>query len=276
MGTLSRTWEIMRASWAVLKRDPELLVFPVLSFIAFLLVMGSFLLPLLGEGGLQSLGWIGESGPLAYVLGFLFYVATAFVVIFFNSALIGCALARMTGKDPTVGFGLRVAWRRLPQIFLWTLATGTVGLLLRIVEERVGFAGRLVVAVLGMAWSVTSFFVIPALVHKGSGPVEAYTESATMLKQTWGEQITGAVSFSLLFGLLGLPPVALIVGVALTGSGPAIGVAFASSLVYLILLVLVQSTLQSIFQAALYVYAQAGSAPAGFDEHALEKSFRLR
>lgn len=276
MGTLSRTWEIMRASWAVLKKDPEMLVFPILSSIASLLVMGSFLLPLLGEEGLQSLGRIGENGPLAYVWGVLFYAATAFVVIFFNSALIGCALARMMGKDPTVGFGLRVAWRRLPQILLWTLATSTVGFLLRIIEERVGFAGRLVVAVLGMAWSVTSFLVIPVLVHKGSGPVEAYTESATMLKQTWGEQITGAVSFSLLFAVLGLPPVALIVGVALTGSGLAIGVAVVISLVYLGLLGLVQSTLQSIYQAALYAYAQSGSAPAGFGEYALEESFRLK
>lgn len=51
--------------------------------------------------------------------------------------------------------------------------------------ERVGVTGRLVVALLGMAWSVTSFLVVPVLVHKGSGPVEAYTESATMLKQAW-------------------------------------------------------------------------------------------
>lgn len=276
MGTLSRTWRIMRASWEVLKADTELLVFPLLSSMASLLVMGSFMLPVLNEEGLQFFTQIGKNDPLAYVWVFLFYVATSFVVIFFNSAIIGCALARMMGKDPTVRFGLRVAWRRLSQILLWTLATSTVGFLLRIVEERIGFAGRLVVAVLGMAWSVTSFLVIPVLVHKGSGPVEAYTESATMLKHTWGEQITGTVSFSLLFAVLGVPPVALVVGVALTGSGLAIGAALAISLVYLVLLALVQSTLQSIYQAALYCYAQAGSAPVGFDDHVLEESFRLK
>lgn len=276
MGIFSRTWRIMRASWEVLKEDTELLVFPLLSSIGSLLVMGSFMLPVLDGKGLEFFTQIGRNDPLAYVWLFLFYVATTFVVIFFNSAIIGCALARMMGKDPTVQFGFRVAWRRLPQILLWTLATSTVGFLLRLVEERVGFVGRLVVAVLGMAWSVTSFLVIPAMVHKGSGPVEAYTESATMLKQTWGEQITGTVSFALLFAILGIPPVALVAGIALTGSGLAIGAALVISVVYLILLALVQSTLQSIYQAALYCYAQAGSAPIGFDEHVLEESFRLK
>ena len=61
------------------------------------------------KGELQSLSRIGENGPLAYVWLFLFYVVTAFVVIFFNSAIIGCALARMMRKDPTVQFGFRVA-----------------------------------------------------------------------------------------------------------------------------------------------------------------------
>jgi hypothetical protein len=266
----------MRASWEVLKKDTELLVFPLLSSIGSLLVMGSFMIPILDEGEVQVFTQIGKKDPLAYVWLFLFYFATSFVVIFFNSAIIGCALARMMGKDPTVQFGFRVAWRRLSHILLWALATSTIGFLLRIIEERVGFAGRLVVAVLGMAWSVTSFLVVPVLVHKGSGPVEAYTESATMLKQTWGEQITGTVSFSLLFAALGVPPVVLLVGVALTGSGMAIGAALAISLVYLVLLALVQSTLQSIYQAALYCYAQAGSAPVGFDEHVLEESFRLK
>ncbi len=274
MGTLSRTWRIMRASWEVLKKDTELLVFPLLSSIATVLVMGSFALPLLGEGGLQSLSRMGENDPLAYVWLFLFYVATSFVIIFFNSAIVGCALARMMGKDPTVRFGLRVAWRRMSHILLWALATSTVGFLLRTVEERVGFAGRLVVAALGMAWSATSFLVVPVLVHRGSGPVEAYKESVTMLKHTWGEQITGTVSFAVLFAVLGIPPVVLLVGIALTGSGLAIGAALVVSVVYLVLLALVQSTLQAIYQAALYCYARAGSAPVGFDEGVLAGSFR--
>jgi len=111
--------------------------------------------------------------------------------------------------------------------------------------------GRLAVAVLGMAWSVTSFPVIPAMVHKGSGPIKAYSESATVLRQAWGEQIAGSVSFALLFSVLGVPPVVLVVRVALTGSRLATGAALIISLVYLALLALVQSTLQSIYPVDL-------------------------
>ena len=264
----------MWASWTVLKKDTELLVFPVLSGIATLLVMASFALPLFEGDVLQSLAQVGENDPLFYLGSFLFYVATSFVMIFFNAAIVGCALARMTGEDPTVRFGLRMAWQRLPQILLWTLATSTVGFLLRMVEERVGTAGKIVTSVLGMAWSATSFLVVPVLVHQGVGPVDAYKESVSMLKSTWGAQLTGTVSFSLLFLLLGIPPVALIVGLALQGSVIAIGTAIAVSGAYLVLLAIVQATLQSIYQAAVYAYAYAGEAPAGFDEHALSSSFR--
>lgn len=219
MGSLSRTWEIMRASWTVLKKDTELLVFPALSSIAVLLVMASFAFPLFEHGGLQA----GEGGR--YVLMFLFYLATSFVMIFFNAALVGCALARMTGDDPTVRFGLQLAWRRLPQIFLWALATSTVGFLLRAVEDWVGAGGKIITSILGMTWSVTSYLVVPVLVHKAVGPIEAYKESVSMLKKTWGAQITGTISFSFLFVVLSLPPVALLVGMSLQSSMVTLGTA---------------------------------------------------
>jgi hypothetical protein len=275
MGSLSRTWEMMRASWTVLKKDTELLVFPALSSIAVVLVVASFAVPLF-EGGGMSFSQIGDGGPLTYVLLFLFYVVTSFVMIFFNAALVGCALARMTGDDPTVRFGLRLAWRRLPQIFLWALATSTVGFFLRVVEEWVGIGGKIITSILGMAWSVTSYLVVPVLVHKAVDPVEAYKESVSMLKKTWGAQITGTISFSLLFAVLSIPPLALLVAISLQGSLVAVGTAMAIAAVYLVLLFLVQATLQSIFQAAVYAYAYAGEVPPGFDERTLSASFRRK
>ena len=276
MNTFTRTWRLMRNALGVLKKDTELLVFPVLSTIAAGLVMVSFAIPLLGDGVRPLLARAGAHDPVLYVWGFLFYFANYFVVIFFNAAIVACALARMTGDDPTVRFGLRTAWRRLGPIVLWALATSTVGFALRVIEERVGMVGRIVVAVLGMTWSVTSFLVVPVLVHKGKGPIDAYTDSIAMLKRSWGEQIVGNVSFGLLFVVLGFVPVGLVVAVATTGSTIALGTAIAISGIYLLLLVLAQATLQAIYQAAVYCYAYTGSAPEGFDERALADSFRQR
>lgn len=274
MGTLKRTWRLMNSAWNVLKKDKELLLFPVLSSIAAALVVGSFSLPLAGEGVGQILSRAGEIGWMVYLWVFLFYVASYFVVIFFNSAIVACALARMTGDDPTVRFGLRMAWNRLWSIFLWALVTSTVGFVLRVIEERVGLVGQIVVALLGMTWTVTSFLVVPVLVHKGKGPAGAYKDSVSMLKKSWGEQIVGNVSFALLFAVLGFLPFGLVLAVAALGSPIALWTAVALWGVYLVLLGLTQSTLLAIYQAAVYCYAHTGTAPEGFGEQALASSFR--
>lgn len=276
MDKFPQTWRLMSSSWDVLKKDPELLLFPLLSSIAGALVVGSFALPLADEGMTSFLARLGENDLLIYLWVFLFYVVNYFVVIFFNSAIVACALARMTGRDPTVRFGLRAAWRRVWPIFLWALVTSSVGFLLRMIEERVGIVGRIVVAVLGMTWSVTSFLVVPVLVHKGKGPIEAYTDSVSMLKHTWGEQIIGNVSFALLFLVFGLLPIGVVALAAMTGSLLATGTVVVIGVIYLVLLGLAQSTLHAIYQAAVYCYAHTGTAPAGFDEHTLANSFRRR
>ncbi|HEX7370672.1 MAG TPA: DUF6159 family protein, partial [Rhodanobacteraceae bacterium] len=44
--------------------------------------------------------------------------------------------------------------------------------------------------------------------------------------------------------------------------------------VWLVALALVQSTLQTIYQAAIYLYAANGQAPAGFDSRLVAEAFR--
>jgi hypothetical protein len=47
-----------------------------------------------------------------------------------------------------------------------------------------------------------------------------------------------------------------------------------SAAVYLIVLALVQSALQAIFQTALYLYARDGQVPEGFQAEVLEGALR--
>src|SRR6266487_1004413 len=140
----------------------------------------------------------------------------------------------------------------------WALVSATVGLVLRIIENRSEKVGRFVAGLLGMAWTLVSFLVIPILVVENKGPLKALSESTQLLKKTWGEQLVGNFSFGLIFFLLGIPPVALVVLGFFSGSGAAIGLCVAAAGIYLIVLALVQSALQAIFQAALYFYARNG------------------
>jgi hypothetical protein len=272
----------MRASWDVLKQDKELLLFPLFSAVGCVLVLASFAGPILALTDWQATGesmaastaealGSGESGVSAeqavYTFGlFLFYCCNYFVMIFFNAGLVACAEIRMEGGDPTVGDGLRAAWSRLPAILGWAVVAATIGLVLRMIEERSNFVGKIVAGLLGMAWSLTSFLVVPILVVENEGPIAALKRSASMLKKTWGEQIIGNFSFGLIFMVLSLPAVLLVIAGVAAGSLTLIVL----GVLAVILIALAQSALQGIFQAALYLYMRDGVAPDGFDAGELQ------
>ena len=119
MGRFERGWALLKSSWSVLKEEPKLLLFPCITMVALTLVMATFALPFVIDHDLfRSIAdrGGGHGRVLAYVLTFLFYLATNFVIIFFNTALIACVMMRFRGVRPTIGAGLGVAMGRLPQI----------------------------------------------------------------------------------------------------------------------------------------------------------------
>lgn len=276
MGRFATSWRLMGASWNLLKSDKRLVVFPVLSGIALALVIASFAAPLFNQHTLEQFHQGAHHDPAFYALWFAFYFVAYFVTIFFNCGLIACVLKQMDGGSPTVGYGLRAAWSRLPHILGWTLLASTVGFVLRMLEQRIGILGRLVVWFLGMAWSVTSFLVVPVLVAEDRGPLEAYKESVSLFKRSWGEQIIGNVSFGLIFAVLAVLPAAIVVAVAAALYPPAVAGVLALAVVYVVALALVQATLQSIYQAAVYRYAVDGAAPPGFQDEWLAAAFRAK
>ena len=203
---------------------------------------------------------------------FLFYFCNYFVIVFFNSAVIACAAIRMQGGDPTVGDGFRAAFARLPLIFGWALVSATVGLILRIIEDRSKTVGKIVAGLLGLAWTVVSFLVVPILVIEKKGPISALKESTLLLKKTWGEQIIGNFSFGFIFFLLNIPAIILIALGIFSGNVAILITCIILGVVYLIIVALIQSALQAIFQAAIYLYAREGEAPAGFEPDLLAYS----
>ncbi|NOZ22447.1 MAG: hypothetical protein GXP25_15305 [Planctomycetes bacterium] len=274
MGRLSYTWGLMGASWGVLKQNKGLIALPLISGLCCLLVMVSFAIPIFLSGGavLPNDQQTVAQQVLFYATLFLFYFVNYFIIVFFNSAVISCAILRMQGGNPTVSDGLRMAAARLPFIAGWAFLSATVGLILRIIEDKSEWVGRIVAGLLGMAWAIVSFLVVPVLIVEKKGPFEALKESTAMLKKTWGEQLVSNFGFGLIFLVLGIPGIVLIVvGGIFTASASAVlgGVLIALGIIYFIALGLVQSTLQTIFQAALYLYARSQEVPEGFDQQML-------
>jgi len=278
MGKISNTWSLMGASWEVLKKDREILVFPLLSGICCLIVLASFAIPLFASGNWRPPDEEATSSEqvLYYATLFLFYFLNYLVMVFFNAAIVACAKIRLEGGDPTVSDGLRAAIDRLPLIAGWALVAATAGLLLRIIEDRVEKVGQFIAGLLGIAWTVASFMVIPILVIEKKTPIAALKESTALLKKTWGEQLISNVSFGLIFFLLAIPAFFLAMIGFFSGSGLMMIVGVGLAVIYFIGLALVQSALQAIFQSALYLYARHGQAPAGFQPELLRNAMTRR
>jgi hypothetical protein len=270
MGKISRSWELVKQSFAILRADKELMLLPIASAISCVLVSAVVLgggalafYPLIRSSLATNANW-QASGPAVWVGIFLFYLANYFVIVFFNVALISAASNRLAGRSATLKDGLRQAWERKGKILQWVLLAATVGILLRMIEERVSWVGRIAVRLIGLAWTLASYFVAPILAFEGLGPVDALKRSAQLFRQTWGEEVAGGFSFSLIFFLLALPGFGLWLAAAMVGGAPGFAVGLALMVLYFLLLATVSAAVQGIFVAALYRYASTREVAPGF------------
>jgi hypothetical protein len=279
---LPASFALAQSSWHVLRLDKRLIIFPIISGAGCLLVIASFALPFLSHP--QWLDFLEDKGNgievpwWVYTVAFAFYYCNYFVVIFCNSALISCALLRFNGETPTLADGFQAAFSRLPQILAWALVSATVGVILKAIESAHEKAGQFISALLGTAWSVITFFVVPVLVVEKVGPFQAIQRSLAILRGTWGEALVGRLGLGLLLFLLMLPGCALVLGGSVllgqhAGLFPGLGLVTLGG-IYLLLWSAVGSALNGIFLAALYQYAALGSVADGFDRSTMQQAFR--
>ena len=268
MGKFSRSWMLVKQSFAVLAADKRLVLFPVMSALAAIAVSLSFAIPLFTSGAATSIQ-NGQGTAAQYVVLFLFYFANYFVVVYFNCALVACASICLSGGHATLTDGLRAANQRLGRILMWAAVAATVGLLLRMLEERAQKLGKIVVWLLGTTWTLITYFIVPVLVFEDHDVIESVKRSAQLFKQTWGEEFAAGFSFTLIW------LVALLPGLALAAAGwmvhPLAGIAV--FVLYMVALASVAAAVKSIFTVALYRYAAQQQVPNGFSPELVQGAF---
>jgi hypothetical protein len=271
VGRLQNSIDLAKSSWNVLREDKHLAVLPVLSAVSALVVALLFFGPvaLIAHNGAQ-----GSSKPLAWILGIVGYLVVTFVVVFFNAALVFAADKRLRGEPVTIGEAVHAAGARAHVLLPWAVLSATVSLVLRAIEERSGIVGRIVGSLIGLAWALVTFLVLPVLVVEQCGPIEAVKRSAALFKRTWGENMIanagiGLVALAATF--VGVIPCLLLIAVG----GPVGGIGIALAVAWVIGVQLVAATLTGIFQIALYRFATDGTVP-GFDDDKLRAAFRPR
>jgi hypothetical protein len=268
-GRLRGAWLLAQQSWRVLMLDKELLVFPLMSGIACFLVLATFFGGAFAAGVTQT-GSAAANDAVAWGLLFAYYFVNYSVIVFFNSALVACAMIRFQGGNPTVEDGMRAARARIPQIVAWALLAATVGVVLRMIQERVPAVGKFVIGLLGAAWTIATYFIVPLLVVEKLGPFDAVKRSVTLMKQTWGETLAsnvgiGAAVMLITILFLVLAGSATVVLFGLTGSNAVLIVCAVLIVAFLVAVALISSALNTIILSALYLYAAEKKVPRAFE-----------
>jgi uncharacterized protein DUF6159 len=275
---ISRSFTLAGQCWTVLIEDPALLVFPLSSALAIVLLLASFAAPVwTAHQGLQS-ALAGAPAThtartLFYAGVYVFYVISYSIVMFFNAGLVAVAIRRLDGESASVGEGLRIASSNLPAILGYALIAATVGTLLRVIEQRVGIVGRIVTAIIGAAWTIATAMTLPVLVVENVGPLEAISRSLDLLRKNWGENLIGNTGIGIGTAAIAIPLFILALGFAKSGMPQEAMVLLAVTVFGLLL---VSPTLHAIYIAALYRFATGSTNNAGIDQDLLTEAFRQK
>lgn len=282
MGRLANSWDTVKASWGVLKKDKELMLFPIFSGIASLIVIASFVAPTWFYGLLtQAANEDPDAQTTVAILYFVMYLVLAFVTIYFNSALIFGATERLAGGDPTIRSSLRGANKRLGKIFAWSLFAGTVSLLIHLLERamrgRNNFVGHILVQLVGVAWTLATYFAIPIVLFEDQRVFGSLRRSGQLFRKTWGESAIGAFGIGYVFGILGFLVILATGGLLYVAGGLGIIVIvaiLAAGLVTFALVTIAGLALGGIYKAALYRFASQGEVSQGFPQQMIAGAFQ--
>jgi hypothetical protein len=281
------SWELMQSSLRVLRAQPRLALFPIVSTLCAVVLALFFFAPIVVL--LAEQGWttatadeIRDLGkPVFYTYGAVIYLVSLFVATYFNTAFYHEILRALAGEDVSVAGGLRFANGKLKSILLWSLLAGTVGLIIRAIEERMDWLGKIVLAAVGTAWSVAAVFAIPVLIRREDGnPLAVLRDSAVTLKRTWGESLVGFVGINLAGLVLAFAAAALAVAILLFAAfGHGGWFAVFLGVVWLIVVVGLSYGIHlatHVYRCALYVYASEGVVPGPFTAEMMNAGWKIK
>ena len=240
-----------------------------------ILVLSTFLGGIFGFAGmnpdvLQSFDNNGSQDYMFLIVGFLFYLVSFFIIIFFNVGLVYNARLVFNGEDPSVGDGMRYAQGRIGTIFSWAVMAATVAVIIKMVREKGGIIGKIISSIGGALWSFGTYFVVPILAYEDLKPMDALRKSVDMMKQNWGEAIGANFSFGI-FSFVGfIASFALAFLLMYLSVNPVIAVG--AAVLLFVLVTLASEAAKTVFLAAAYQYLH--EEPHGpFEDDLLQDSF---
>lgn len=279
IGRLRASFLLFKESWRFLAADKELVVIPVITAVLNLALVGLvFTVFIVSQGGWSALT-VGDGADTAinlatYLFAFMIYVVGAFTLAVSQAAIVHTVYTRAHGGNATLGQSLQVAFSHTPSLLVWSLITSTVGMILQQISQRSKIIGAIVAFLLGTAWNVLTYFVIPAMVLDKKSAFAAIPHATTVFKRTWGETLVTNISLGLFFFVAYMLVLASFVGLMIAGISTnnviLTIVAIMFGVVWLIVASLVQAALQGVIKTLLYIYASEDVVPVNFNRELLE------
>lgn len=262
VGRFKASWLLFKESWRFLRSDQEMLWVPIIVgviqiflfgvLVSMLLVSGLFF----GETAIESdekVSWLG------YIFLFLFYVLGALSIAISQAIITHIVYIRVHGGNATLRDGITAAGNQFGALFMWAIITSTVGMILRAIAERSQIIGRIVTYLMGAAWNIMTYFVVPAIMIQKLSAPQAVKNSGRTFIATWGETLVSNVTLGLVFLCAHVLVLLAMIGLAIVSAS----LGFSGMLLlwiglyvlWLLLATLVGGVLQSILRTLLYVYA---------------------
>ena len=264
--TIGCGWKMSKLSMSVVKKDPELMVYMFISgFLSLIAMIGMSVPQYLGQT--WAVDAEGLMTPMYMGFVFLGYMIISIVVTFWNSAIVANSHIRLTGGDPKFMDGVSAAISKLHIIILWGIIAGTVGLLLKILNQAArdqkGAAAivAIILTAIGAAvWWMMTFFMIPHMIIEGKGIGDSLKSSKKIFLKTWGENITSGLGIGFI-GFFFMALIAIVTITIMTVLGPLWYVGLAFGVIGIAITLAWMNAAEQVAVTALYLYSKNGVMP---------------
>lgn len=323
MNKIKRSIHLLKASFAILFREKKLLLFPFVASGMALVVALFFFAPVAlyptGHPYSSAAHWsaVGErvtqtfaphdsgghpvsvgvgaglagGGHIIFQHGWLTlffaiaYFVSMFLATFCNVAFYHEIMQALNGQAVSIRRGFQFASTRWRAVLMWSLFAGLVGYIIRLIEQRVGFLGKIITGLIGFAWSMACVFIIPTLVRdkETTNPVKLLRHSAGTLKRTWGELVVGFVGLEAIMILIVIPFMCIVIVIgSLSHHVVFYHVVIMPLLIFLATFLMmlplswIRNVVNAVYRCALFIYATEGVIPEPFDKELLDSAWKVK
>ena len=255
MGKFANSKALAGASLGVLKSEKKLAAIPAVSALTCGVIAVA-----VGGGVVLTADFIANPAPgqddfsltpVSWAIGIVGLFIIGLVSQMFAATLIAAANERLDGGSFTMGQAFSKATTRTPSILGWSAINSTVGFVLQAIRDKAGFLGDIAAGLIGAAWNVVTWLVLPIIIIEGIGPIAAIKKSANLLKTTWGENLFAQAGIGLIGFLLMLPGILIFGGLSFVL--PVVGIPLL--FIWVVVISCLMSALGAIYRTALYRFA---------------------